>query len=126
MPIRLDILADDDLRKQLLELCRQQLRPLHAEAVKNSLPSKEWFEEQIRKEVAAYFKASDVGTFVRDLKAEILRTEAYQESYKLLPDEVRRDAKALASKMMEEFMLHRERTQVEAIVKDILKKVASS
>jgi hypothetical protein len=122
MPLRIDVMADDDFRKQLLEIMRQQMEPLVVEAMKSML-SKEDLITIFKAHIQEQFQAGDVGRFRDEIKKEIVANGAYGESYRMLPDEARREGRKLVKEMMERWIQDSAKDQLQGLIREAFKRV---
>jgi hypothetical protein len=121
MPLRLNVTADDDIREQILTMVREQLRPLVNEAV-CALITREEVLEIFTKLAQDKLRILDPYAFRTEIKKDIVGSQAYQESYKLLPDEGRKEAKEMIQAQVGRWIEAAGRDRIAEVVRDILKK----
>lgn len=120
MGLKLNVMADDDIRQQIIALVREQVRPLAHEAVKEMVSREKillWAGEEIQRRLGVL----NVREFIDNLKSEIVKAEAYRIFWTTFTEEVRKSTREMVEEMVRGWIKKNATIEIRQIVQSIFK-----
>lgn len=121
MPLRLDVTADSEIRKQILDMVRAEVRPLAYEAVA-ALVTEERIEKALDRVVQSAL--GDPAEFRAEARERVMKSLTYGDTYKIMPEEVRREARRTVDDMIRVWIESTAKKEIAALVRDVFKNLA--